>query len=196
MPAISNLINNAKVVRAATAVNIGTWLGQAVIAFTHEASGNHSVEGYPEHLQLALITLCALTIVPITMRVGALAGPVGRRAALISVIGANCVGVLCIVSNVNSGDPSFFTAVAVPSMGSWLLGSIALGVLLYRSGAVPKAYGIALPIAFICGTAGAQAGASVVTALFWTAMARELGVFDPSPVLITPGSAARRGSRA
>lgn len=196
MQPLSKVINNAKVVRAATAVNIGTWLGQAIIAFTHDASGNHSVQGYPEHLQLALITLCAITIVPITLRLGALAGTGGRRAALVSVIGANCVGVLCIASNVNSGDPSFFTAVAVPSMGSWFLGTIALAVLLFRAGAVPKAYTIVLPIAFLCGTAAAQTGTSLVTALFWAALARELGVFDQTPVLITPGSAARRGSRA
>jgi hypothetical protein len=193
---ISNIINNAKVLRAATAINIATWLGQAVIAFTHDASGNHSVEGYPEHLQLALITLCAITLVPITLRLGARGGTGGRRAALVSAIGANCVGVLCIASNVNSGDPSFFTAVAIPSMGSWFLGTIALAIFLYRSGNVPKVYAFALPVAFLCGTAAAQTGAPVVTALFWAAMARQLGVFDPSPVLVTPGSAARRGSRA
>lgn len=46
MPAFNTFINNAKVVRTATAINIGTWLGQALIAFTHDASGNSSVEGY------------------------------------------------------------------------------------------------------------------------------------------------------
>ena len=196
MPAFANLINNPKVVRAATAINIGTWLGQAVIAFTHDASGNHSVEGYPEHLQLALITLCAITIVPITLLLGARGGTGGRRAALVSVIGANCVGALCVVSNINSGDPSFFTAVAVPSMGSWFLGSVALAVFLFRTGGVPKVYAFALPVAFLCGTMGAQAGTGVVTAVFYAAVARELGVFDPSPVLIAPGSPARRGSGA
>jgi hypothetical protein len=185
---ITNITNNVKLVRAATAVNVATWLGQAIIGFTHDASGNHTVEGFPEHLQLALITLCAITIVPIALALGARGGTGGRRAALVSVIGANAVGALCIISNVRGHDASFFSAVAVPSMGSWLLGSVALAVFLYRTGGVPKVIALALPFAFLCGTMGAQAGAGVVTALFYAA-AVAVVTTAPARGAITPAGA-------
>jgi hypothetical protein len=182
----TELVSRPAVVRNATAINILTWLGQAAIAFVHDPSGNHSVEGFAEHLQLALITLSALSLIPIVLRLGAAAG--AGRAAAISVAGANGVGALCIISNINSGDPAFFTVVAVPSMLSWFAGFIVVAVAAWRSGALPKAYALALPLTWILGTVGAQAGLGVATAAFWFLVARRLDVFatsgtaEPEPV--------------
>src|ERR1700742_1280734 len=107
---ITTMLTRPAVVRGATVLNVLTWLGQAAIAFAHDPSGNHSVEGGAEHLQLGLLTLCALTLVPILLRPGAAAR--APRAAAVAAVGANAVGLLCVISNVNSGDPSFFTIVA------------------------------------------------------------------------------------
>jgi hypothetical protein len=84
------------------------------------------------------------------------------------------------VSNVNSGDPSFFTAVAVPSMVAWFAGFIALAVAVWRSGALPKAHAFALPVTLLLGTMGAQAGLGVATALFWLLVALRPDVFATS----------------
>lgn len=176
---ITTMLTRPAVVRGATVLNVLTWLGQAAIAFAHDPSGNHSVEGAAEHLQLGLLTLCALTLVPILLRLGAAAR--APRAAAVAAVGANAVGLLCVISNVNSGDPSFFTIVAVPSMLSWFGGFVVLGVAIWRTGALPKAYAIALPVTWLCGSVGAQAGLGIATAVFWTLVARELGVFDPAP---------------
>jgi hypothetical protein len=175
MTSIASFSRRPDVLRVATAVMIAAWLAGAVIALVHDPSGNHSVEGLAEHLQLAVLTITTVTLVPIVLRLGALAG--APRAAAVALVGANAVGALCVVSNVNSGDPSFFTVVAVPSMLSWLAGFVALAVALGRSGALPKAYAVALPVTWLLGTMGAQASLGVVTAAFWLLVALRLGVF-------------------
>src|SRR4051794_28015712 len=107
-------LDRPAVVRAGAALLIAMWVTQGVIAVTHEPSGNHTVVGAIEHIQLATLTLSALAMIPVVRRLGALAG--APRAALLALAGANTVGVLCVVSNINSGDPSFFDAVAPPSL--------------------------------------------------------------------------------
>jgi hypothetical protein len=133
------------------------------------------VRGTVEHLQLAAITISALSLVPVVLALGRATGSrLGARAAAVSMVGANAVGALCVISNINSGDASFFTAVAVPSMLSWFVGCVVLAVAVGRSRALPKAYAFALPVTFLLGAVGSQVGGGILVAAFWLLVARRL----------------------
>jgi hypothetical protein len=168
-------LSKPAVLRTATAILVATWIGQAIIAVTHTPSPNSGVEGTVEHLQLALITICALAMIPIVVRLGALTG--ARRAAIISLVGANAIGAICVYSNINSGDASFFNAVAVPAMFAWFVGFIILAVAIGRTRVVPLAYAIALPIVFLLGGPGGHIGGGFVAAIYWALLANALGIW-------------------
>ena len=174
-------LSKPAVLRAATTILIATWIAQAIIAVTHTPSGNHSVEGVVEHTELALLTICSLSLIPIVLRLGALSG--ARRAAVVSLVGANTIGALCVISNVNSGDAAFFDAVAILGMLAWFGGFVMLAVALGRSAAVPRAFAIGLPVAFLLGGPGGHIGGGFAAALYWALLARELGIWSQAPAV-------------
>ncbi|MGH2958632.1 MAG: hypothetical protein ACRDKE_03440 [Solirubrobacterales bacterium] len=174
-------LSKPAVIRVATAILIATWIGQGIIAVTHTPSPDSGVEGTVEHLQLALITLSALAMIPIVMRLGELAG--ARRAAILSLVGANAIGALCVFSNINSGDASFFNAVAVPSMLAWFVGFVILAVAMGRTRAVPRAYAVGLVIAFLLGGPFGNIGGGFVAALYWALLAFEIGIWSDAPAV-------------
>ena len=183
-------IDRPAVVRAGAALLIAMWVTQGIIALSHAPSGNHTVVGAIEHVQLATLTLCALALIPVVRHLGALAG--APRAALLALAGANTVGALCVVSNLNSGDPSFFDAVAPPSLLAWFVGFVVLGVALARRGAVPRAYAIALPLSMLIGGAGGHVGGGLVAAVYWVLLTRELGIWSPAAARPRTALAAAR----
>jgi hypothetical protein len=174
-----SFLSKPAVMRAATAILVATWIGQGIIAVTHTPSPNSGVEGTVEHLQLALITLCSLAMIPIVVRLGEVAA--ARRAAILSLVGANVIGALCVYSNINSGDASFFNAIAVPSMLAWFVGFVILAVALWRTRAVPRVYAIGLVVAFLFGGPGGNAGGGFVAAIYWALLAYELGIWSRVP---------------
>ena len=178
-PTMPGMNHRTSLLRAATGVLVATWIGQGVIALTHTPSGNHSVEGFAEHLQLALLTTCALALIPIVSLLGRLAA--APRPATLALAGACTLGTLSVISNVNGEDASFFTAVAVPSMLSWLVGFVLLGVALARSRALPRHLAIGLPVAFVAGAPLGHLGGGLITAVYWTLVAAELGLLTGRP---------------
>jgi hypothetical protein len=91
-----------------------------------------------------------------------------------------------VYSNINSGDASFFNAVAVPSMLAWFVGFVILAVASWRTGAVPRVYAIGLVIAFLLGGPGGHIGGGFVAALYWALLAYELGIWSSAPVIARP----------
>lgn len=105
---------------------------------------------------------------PAVLRVGQIAGR--SRAAIASSAGLVALGLLMIVSNVHGEDPSFFAAVAVPANLLWFGGFIALGVALKRSGRVPAAVAIGLPLTFVFTLPLSLVGGGIAAGAYWLAV--------------------------
>jgi hypothetical protein len=145
--------------------------GIAVVQLTHDSSGHTTVRGVAEHGQLALLSLGLVMLVLPVRALGRLGAP---RAAAVASLGQLALAVLATSSNVMGRDASFFPAVAAPSLVAILAGWTGLGVILGRSGAVPRWLAIALPLSLFTAIPLSQFGGGLVTAAVWVAVAHHL----------------------
>jgi hypothetical protein len=135
-----------------------------IIRLTHEQSGESTTIGI-EHLYLGGLTASLVLLVPVVLLLGRIAGR--PRLARIAITGQLALAALTVISNVRGKDPSFFAAVAVPSNLLWLGGFVALAVVLRRSGRVPRAIAIGLPVAWVLTLPGSAVGGMVVAGAYW-----------------------------
>ncbi len=148
---------------AATALAVS-----GIIQITDTASGEATVVGI-EHVTLAALTVLTLALIPVALHLGRLAGR--TFAGVIPSVGMGLLAPLTVVSNVRGEDPSFFAAVAVPSNLLWFGGFIALAIALKRSGRVPSALAVALPLTWVLSLPGSSVGLGVIAAAYWLAFA-------------------------
>jgi hypothetical protein len=118
-----------------------------ILQLTDEQSSQTTVVGVEEHVILASLTATLLLLAPLTRYLGALAGR--PRAATVAITGQLALAALTVISNVRGEDPSFFAAVAVPTNLMWFGGFVAIAIGLYRSGRVPRAIAIGLPLTWV-----------------------------------------------
>jgi hypothetical protein len=139
-----------------------------ILQITDEQSSQTTVVGV-EHVTLAGLTATLVLLLPMTILLGRI---VGRpRFAAIAMTGMTALALLTVVSNVRGEDPSFFAAVAIPSNLLWFGGWTALAVALKRSGRVPSAVAIGLPITWVLSLPLSQVGASIIAAAYWLVVA-------------------------
>lgn len=138
-----------------------------VIQLTDEQSSEATIRGI-EHVSVAALTIACLLLVPAVLRLAQIAGR--ARGAVAASTGLVALGSLMTVSNVLGEDPSFFAAVAVPSNLLWLGGFVALAVALKRSGRVPAAVAIGLPLTFVFALPLAVFGGAIAAGAYWFAV--------------------------
>jgi hypothetical protein len=139
-----------------------------IIQITDEQSSQTTVVGI-EHVTLAALTTTLLLLLPMTLLLGRIAWR--PRFAAFAMTGMSVLAALTVVSNVRGEDPSFFAAVAIPSNVLWFGGWVALAVALKRSGRVPAAVAIGLPITWVLSLPLSQFGASIIAAAYWLVVA-------------------------
>ena len=139
-----------------------------IIQITDEQSSQTTVVGI-EHVTLAGLTATLLLLLPMMVLLGRIA--LRPRLAAIAMTGMSVLAALTVVSNVRGEDPSFFAAVAIPSNLLWFSGWTALAIALKRSGRVPAAMAIGLPITWVLSLPLSQFGASIIAAAYWLVVA-------------------------
>jgi hypothetical protein len=140
---------------------------QGVIQLTDEPSSETTVVGI-EHVTLAGLTASLVLLIPTVILLARTAGR--PRMAAIPIAGMVGLAALTVVSNVRGEDPSFFAAVAVPTNLLWFGGFVALAVALRRSGRVPQALAIGLPITWLLTLPGSSLGLGIVAGAYWLVM--------------------------
>ena len=142
----------------------------AVIQLTHDQSGVSTVEGFVEHLGLALFSAMLLSVIAPTAFIARRAtGDV--RPAIFTAVAAVALASLATISNVRGDDPSFFPVVAAPSVltifGSW----IVIAVRGFRLERMPKALMVGLPLIIVVSLPLSQLGGGLLAAAYWLAIA-------------------------
>ena len=162
------------------AVAYGT-LAMAVGAAQAVRAGDTSVEiATGMRWILVAFALSLLVLVPAHLALGAFArSPLGAR---IAAAGTPLLAVGALSSAVNGQDLAWFPAVAVVANGLWLLGSVTLGVSLWRAGRVPRWVAVLLPVSMPVTLVLSQLGSGLVVGAFWVAVG----------VLMGSGQLARR----
>lgn len=156
----------------------------AVLQLAHEQSSESTTVGV-EHLTLACLTALLVLMAPVTLHLGRRAG--APRLAAVPATGMLVLAALTVVSNVRGSDPSFFDAVAATTNLMWFGGWIALSVALVRSGALPRALAIGLPLLWVAAIPGSMAGLGALGAAYCVVLARTLAdVPAPSPAFVIP----------
>jgi hypothetical protein len=154
---------------ARTAIAAGVALGiTGVIQITDTPSGETTVVGI-EHALLGALSAALLLSVPAVLHLARLAGR-GRLATAIPVAGLIGLAVLTVTSNVRGEDLSIFPAVAVASNAAIFGAFIAIAIGLRRSGRVPRALAIALPLTWIATFPLSQFGGPVLAGAYWLAV--------------------------
>jgi hypothetical protein len=137
-----------------------------ILSIADSQSGESTTVGI-EHVILAGLTGTLLTLIPVVLHLGRLAGR--PRAAAAAVTGQVALAALTVVSNVRGEDPAFFAAVAAPSNLLIVGGLVVIAVALRRSAALPRLAAIALPVSWILTLAGGGVLAPVAGA-YWLAI--------------------------
>lgn len=151
---------------AAMAASAACGIG-GIIQLTDAQSSESTVTGI-EHVTLAGLTVLCLVLIPVALYLAALAGR--RAAGVVPSAGLGLLAALTVISNLRGEDPSFFAAVAAPSNLLWFGGFIALGVALKRSGRVPAAVAVGLPLSWIFTLPLAVVGGGLVASAYWLAV--------------------------
>lgn len=151
---------------AAMAASVALAVG-GVIQITDEQSGESTIVGI-EHVSIGALSLALILLVPVVLRLAAIAGR--SRGALVACTGMTVLAALTVVSNVRGSDPSFFAAVAAPANLLWFGGFVALGVALKRSGRVPAAVAIGLPLTWILCLPLSVVGGGIAAGAYWLAV--------------------------
>lgn len=150
------------------------FVSQAAFQLAHTPSGETTLEGTLEHLNIISLVVNLIVLMPATVAIGRLAqAPRATRAAL---TGMAALAAICTASAVNSGDLSFFPAVAIPANLMWFGGLIAFGVGLFRAGVVERRYAIALPLVWVALLPFSQVGGAIVAAVLLIVVTRRLGL--------------------
>ena len=117
---------------------------------------------------LVAFAISLVVLVPAHLALGAFAGsPMGAR---IAAVGTPLLAVGAASSAINGQDLAWFPAVAVLANGLWLVGSVALGVSLWRARQVPRWVAALLPVTMPVTLVGSQLGGGLLAGAFWVAL--------------------------
>ena len=117
---------------------------------------------------LVAFAVSLVVVVPAHLALGAFArSPLGAR---IAAVGTPLLAVGAMGSAVNGEDLAWFPAVAVVANALWLVGSVTLGISLWRAGQVPRWVAVLLPISMPVTLLFSQMGSGLVVGAFWVAV--------------------------
>jgi hypothetical protein len=117
---------------------------------------------------LAVFAVSLLVLVPAHLALGRFArSPLGAR---IAAVGTPLLAVGAASSAVNGQDLAWFPAVAVVANGLWLVGSVVLGVSLWRARRVSRWVAVLLPVSMPVTLVLSQAGSGLAVGVFWVAV--------------------------
>ena len=117
---------------------------------------------------LVAFAISLLVVVPAHLALGGFArSPLGAR---IAALGTPLLAVGAASSAINGQDLSWFPIVAVVANALWLIGSITLGVSLWRAGRAPRWVAVLLPISMPVTLVGSQLGSGLPVGAFWLAV--------------------------
>jgi hypothetical protein len=117
---------------------------------------------------LVAFAVSLVVVVPAHLALGVLArSPLGARLA---AVGTPLLAVGAMSSAINGQDLAWFPAVAVVANALWLVGSVTLGVSLWRAGQVPRWVAVLLPISMPVTLFLSQLGGGLVVGAFWVAV--------------------------
>ncbi len=116
---------------------------------------------------LVVFAVSLLVLVPAHLALGAFArSPWGARLA---AAGTPLLALGAASSAINGKDLSWFPAVAIAANGLWLVGSITLGVSLWRAGHVRRWVAVLLPISMPAPLVLSQLGGGLPVGAVWDA---------------------------
>ena len=117
---------------------------------------------------LVVFAISLLVVVPAHLALAAFArSPWGARLA---AVGTPLLAIGAASSAINGQDLSWFPAVAIVANGLWLVGSITLGVSLFRAGRVRRWVAVLLPISMPATLFLSQLGGGLPVGAFWVAV--------------------------
>jgi hypothetical protein len=137
----------------------------------------------PMRWLLALFAVSLLLVSPAHLALARFArGPLGGRLV---ALGTPLLAVGAMSSAVNGEDLAFFPAVAMAANALWLVGSVVLGVSLWRAGRVPRWVAVLLPVSMPVTLVLSQMGSGLLVGTFWVTLG----------ALMTTGNLDRRTSQ-
>ena len=117
---------------------------------------------------LAVFALSLLVLVPAHLALGAFArSSIGAR---IAAAGTPLLALGAASSAINGQDLAWFPAVAVVANALWLVGSVTLGVSLWRAGRVRRWVAVLLPVTMPVTLVFSQLGSGLAVGAFWVAL--------------------------
>ena len=121
-----------------------------------------------EHVVLGLYAAALLLLVPACLALSDSAR--GRRGAQAAAVGMVLLAVGMTATNLHDQDYSWFPVVASAANAAWLLGSVALGVSLWRAGRVARWVAVLPVVTWVCGIPLSQLGGSALAGAGWLAV--------------------------
>ena len=118
-----------------------------------------------EHLVLALYAASLVLLVPVHLRLGP-----ARRSPVVVSAGLAVLALGMTATNLHDQDYSWFPVVASAANAAWLLGSVALGVSLWRAGRVARWVAVLPVVTWVCGIPLSQLGGSALAGAGWLAV--------------------------
>ena len=117
---------------------------------------------------LVAFAISLLAVVPAHLALGAYArSPWGAR---IAAAGTPLLALGAASSAINGQDLAWFPVVATIANGLWLVGSVTLGVSLWRARLVPRWVAVLLPVSMPVTLVGSQLGSGLPVGAFWVAV--------------------------
>jgi hypothetical protein len=122
----------------------------------------------PMRWLLALFAVSLVAVAPAHLALARFArGTLGGRLA---AAGTPLLAVGAMSSALNGEDLAFFPAIAMVANALWLVGSVVLGVSLWRAGRVPRWVAVLLPVSMPVTLALSQMGSGLLVGAFWVAL--------------------------
>lgn len=169
--------------RLAIAYGVAALVMGAVQAIRPEEDAVAAIDTQMRWL-LAMWAVSLVLVVPAYLALARFArSPWGARLV---AVGTPILAAGAMSSAVNGEDLAAFPAIATVANALWLVGSVMLGVSLWRAGRVPRWVAVALPGSMPVTLVLSQMGSGLVVGAFWVALG----------AMLATGTLARREARA
>jgi hypothetical protein len=141
--------------------------GVTEIVHSQRSSGDRVV-GVSGHLVVAFFAIGLIAIAPsfVALARSARQG-VAQKAALAAAAGTVVLGLTAFTSFVSGRDLAIFIVMAPLTNAAWLLGSLILGVSLWRTGTVSRVVAVGLPVAWVFAIPLATVGGGIVAGAYY-----------------------------
>lgn len=183
-------LTNKVTVAVATLVAAAAFAVGAVIQLTHEQSGETTIHGAIEHIEIGALSLVLIALIPVVLMLGELAGT--PRRAYVAVTGMVALALVATASNINGDDFAIFPFVAAPANLLWLGGFIALAVGLRKNTTLSLGLVVGLPLTWFAALMLSPFGGGLLAAAYFVALGHRLGLWTKTGRAYTARAAIAR----